>query len=324
MAGEAPGTGEDKGDTLGKLSSRITVVGSIVAAVVGLNTALTTCSNQTIARYSGFRSAVAAEEAFWKERFDDYVDALGETDAARRKAKLAALSSLADHPIPDFSEYRLGILDDAVAKRVAVDRLAGMQATLNDAIGKPESSDTEVAEARQAANAFDADQKISEPKRADSTLTPEATKATEAMVVPTPAIELSRETQVLTAGDAKGWDVDVFWCAGKAPDREADLYGQARAVADALKGAAPGPIAGTADVRLGRIRLRELPVLRQGASQGYPDKGYFIRFDSGAGEADAAKALQQTLVGHPNPFVIQPSRTPTKWYLSVFVCGEGA
>jgi hypothetical protein len=295
----------------------------IVGTVVTINTAITTCSNQTIARYTGFRGAVTAEETFWKERFDDYFAALAlDRTSPQRKAKLAALSALADHPTPDFSEYWLGPFGGEATKHVATERLDHMRASLQAAIADPDSSDPEVAEKRQAANSFDNEQKAPVQARTEAAVTAQAKAVTEAQVirVPDKASHPSRDTQVLSAGDETGWDVDVFWCAGGGSSREAKVYAEALDVATRLKEVADArhPIAPS--VTLGRIRLRVLPELRQGADKGYPGSGYVIKYDAGEGESVAALALRTTLESAQLPFTVEEARTKTRWYLSVFVC----
>jgi hypothetical protein len=305
-------------DPLEALSGPVAKISAIVAALVAFNTSITTWSNGTVQRYAGFRSAVTAEETFWKERFDDYFEALAlDPSSPNRRAKLSALSILADHQIPDFKEYRLGLFDDVEAKKTATERLRAMQKNLRDAIAEPAASDSVVAAERKVVNAFDVEQSAVGQK---PDVTQQAAQARPEIKV-SPAPTPSRDTQLLAAGDPNGWDVDVFWCAGREPEQ--GIYESARKVAERLADAAgPGASRPEGLEKLGRIRLRVLPELRQGAGKGYPDSGAVIRFEPGGPEAAAATALRTLIDPGARVFSLEPVRTRTEWYLSVFVCQE--
>jgi hypothetical protein len=314
------------GDTeagLEKLSKRVTLLGTIIAGFVAMNSALTTCTNESAARYAGFRQAVAAEEAFWKELFADYLSVFGANVKPEEKtAKLFAISALAERNIPEFTEYRLGLLDNPRAKQLAMKRLRTMQSRLKQALDRAESSDPALIAARQAERFASAEvANVSSQEGAGASA---GVRAETAAAGSTEATGLTYETLVMSAGRPEGWDIDLFWCAGGGLQTETLNFALARdrgrmlaAIADKGDPLSPG-------VRLGRIRVRVLPEARQGLDQRtriqYPKLGDGNQLRAEPGEGSAYIAVQRLLNREQPGFYYFASQTRTPWYFSLFAC----
>lgn len=303
------------GDLMEKFSGTITKLTVIVGGVVALNTAITTFSNDRVARFSAFRQAVAAEESYWKALYDDYqstFDAELAVDVPRREAKLFAISNLANHPVPSFEEYGVS----AGLKQEARLRLAAMQGSLLDALRDRRASGKRVADAVNAA-AFAVDE-ASVGTGTGATTGPAAPVTPPSRTAPA----VSYQTKVLAAGRKEGWDIDVFWCQGSG---EAELYATAyQAAAELARLSTAGqPI--EPGVILGRVRLRSLPVRFQ-QDPGYAARDTVLVYDGGRGEKEAAEALRRRLRERPQlpPFALVPSTGRSQWYLSAFVCPPAA
>lgn len=311
--------GSDAG--LERLSRRVTLLGTVIAALVAMNSALTTCTNDTAARYAGFRQAVAAEEVFWKELYNDYLNVFGkELTQEQKQAKLFAISALADRQVPRFTEYRLGLLDDSDAKLLAIARLELMQSKLREALDRKESSDPALVQARQ--DQYYAVAEASRLQARSSAAGASAGLAPADRAVPQPAsATLTYETQVLSKGSPKGWDLDVFWCAGGGRETELLNYGVALDKARRLASASATDL--VRGVKVGRVRVRVLPETRQGTDArgiNHPSLGEGNRVRAEAAERAAAEAVLR-FINQPTPtFSYFQSETRTPWYFSLFAC----
>ncbi len=313
------------GNFLETITSRVTVLGGIVAAIVTLNSGLSSCSKDNIERYSTFRTAVDSEEKFWAGLYDQYLatfeplpeGANPEAEKTKRAEKVKAIQALTSHAVPDFKEHQLGLFWNATAaQHQASTNIAAIKKGLVDALSR--SGDPQVAQSTQAA-IFQADeaQIVRTPTAAQAAQSSAEPVAVAQQSVQTGAV-ISYQSQTLALGDPKGWDIDVFWCAGP---NEATLYGKAGAVAQQLANAANGTGSKlpAGDLLVGRIRLRSVPAKLQG--NGYPATGLWIRIDGGDGEKVAGTALINFLnTSQSTPFKLSLIERKTNWYLSVFVC----
>jgi len=108
------------------------------------------------------------------------------------------------------------------------------------------------------------------------------------------------------AGNAKGWDYDIFWCEDPPANQDT-----AKSVFTALN---------TGDPAHGRIRLRSWSA-SQNKQPGYGVAGYEIR-----GEVSEQKQMEflKRIIdpAAPKPFDVKTTTgaTPTPWYISVWVC----
>jgi hypothetical protein len=304
-------TAEDdskRADPVQAITSRITILGGLVAAIVAFNTSLTTCSNDNIERYKTFRETVKTEETYWKDLYVQYLDAFDpkKTPADQQKRKLQALSALAGHVPSDFSEHELGYFwgRDEGAKTAAKEHLESLRESLINALTDPEASGEEVATKAQAA-IFDQEQStILAPPKAETVVAPPA---------PTGQPSSSFVAKTLKDGESGGWNVDIFWCAG-------DSQGQYQTTASNIGARLTGNVPGTnSGLKTSRVRVRALPLSRQGPGSGYPSSGLVIRRE--ASEAPAAQQLANYLSGLGiGTFTPEASTMKTPNYLSIFVC----
>ena len=305
---------------LGKIGRNITVMGSIVAAVVGMNTALTTCSAQTIARHQTFEQAVNSEEQYWRSLYADYLASFGkDVGPEEKEARLYALKVLADRQIPDFKEYSLGYFgNDEGAKALARDRLTSMKSRLQEALSRKESSTPAVAAAQQARTFESAVQNV---RTAVERQADQSTPAT--AFSPTASSDtVSYQTQILAAGNPKGWDFDVFWCGGGDSNVEAANYRGGLAAARFLAdlSASNKDLGGE---QLGRVRLVMLPEQLQGGA--LPARGYAneVRPDAGAAERQLTANVLKVIPGGGSYRVSVNPPPPSANYLSLFNCSAG-
>jgi hypothetical protein len=307
---------------LDNVGRNVAVIGSIVAAIVGMNTALTTCSAQTIARHETFRQAVDAEERYWRGLYTDYLGTFGKTvDTDEREARLFALRVLAERQIPNFDEYAIGYFGGgASAKALAKERLVTMKGRLQEALSRKESSTPAVA-AKQQEQTFEA--------AVQNVRTIQDRKAEEAAPQPVVVAEaapdssgISYQTQILATGDAKGWDFDVFWCGGGETAAESANYRAGLAAARALADRSMNGT-GLGGEKLGRVRLVMLPEQRQGAN--YPARGFGseLRSDREEDETRLARAVLGAIPGGRSYRLIINDPPPSRFYLSLFSCAAG-
>lgn len=302
---------------LSLLNDRLTAVGAIAAAIVGLNGALTTCSTDTTNRYSAFRGAVSGEETFWKDRFTEYSEDVAVKDPDERHGKLMALAALSQHQVPTFEEFWLGPFVTS-PKNAAREQLNNLRQSLITALSN--DRDQQVADlVRQSAH-FEKTEQAAKPQDGVATDAPRTQKTQAAPQAPTLA------TQVIGIGSTTGWDLDVFWCTTDNDAGNAANYDYARTVATALGVVASRQHSLAPGVMLGRVQLRPLPQLVQGTAD-YPVRGSgnTLLVDNDSGEQEAAAALLKVLTGSnlALPFTARTTTAPdgSKYYMSAYVCG---
>lgn len=306
---------------ISKISGNITFLGTIIAAIVGFNTALTTCSESTVARYKAFHSAVEAEETFWRERFAEYIASAGEeVRPEERRRKLYALAAIAQRNIPTFAEHQLGWFDSAAARESARARLIDLRARLILALDREQAGDPLLA-ARQGNDSFvEALASQVRPRGEVDSATPPGPTQDE----PIAAEGIVYRSQVLAAGDPLGWDVDIFWCSGGGPVAEGRNYADGLTVGRQLAAisSARGRIG---NEKVGRIRLVPLPASRQGVRDGVqlPSSGDGYQIRPEPNELIFADPLRALISSGPRQFQHVRSDTPTRWYLSIFTCQAG-
>jgi hypothetical protein len=311
------------------IANNLARIAGLLTTLVGLPSLLFTCSSQEIAHRAAFQSAVASEERRWSDLHTKFFDALATKDKSAEvfNAKLELLCLLSNGKPQTFGEYPLGGFfpkknteDHIAAGRYITDLQNNFrQALTREGIGSKSSASCVFQQDQQAADQDSqrrppvstpgsAPVAVSETAQASAKIqadldAPKARLATAA----TAAASL-----VLNAGDPKGYDIDVFWCAGPQGDAHLDY---ARLLATRLSAAPSGSLS----MPVGRVRLRTLTEERQ-ANPGYPRTGLQVRGE--ASEQDQAKALAAYLSAlvPPNRFDTPLSRMKTPWYLSVFVC----
>jgi hypothetical protein len=313
----AEAAGATTQDLLDRVGRKITVIGSIIAALVGMNTALTTCSNQSVTRYQSFHQAVDAEEVYWRSLYNDYLNAFRQgMSGEERGARLFALAVLAQRQVPDFHEYPLGLFGDDTSKRLAHDRLQTMKDRLRDALARPQSSDAAFAAQQQAQNFAESIGSVRSAQDRNAAPPDTAPDAT-----PPPSSGVNYVTQILASGNPRGWDFDVFWCGGGDAAIESQNYAAGFAAARAL-----ADLSSTnqrlGDQPLGQVRLVMLPEGRQGGIYPVRGAGNQIRPERSPAEQQIADAVQRAIPGGMRYQRI-PSDTASAWYLSLFACAAG-
>jgi hypothetical protein len=331
-----PDQARGNSDAFDRLTKRVGLIGGLIAALVGLNGMLTSCSRDYAQRYADFRSATNAEEATWRALYKDYLETFDRNvDADDRRRRLLAIDKLSQRDPPRFDEFRLGWLsDDRESKEKAIARIAAMKKGLRAALENPDSSGQEVVRViaqNQSKQAADTSAVRREEGR---TVAPEAQAAALREAAVPPSETPNPKTQTLAAGSANGWDLDLFWCASRDPATEQGNYTIALARGRLLAQSATARRPIGSGVLLGRIRLRVLPTSSQGTLPNglvYPQAGdgLQLRYEDKAPrnriELGAARAVQQLVnraAGPPADLVT--AGTPTPWYMSMFVCTGSA
>lgn len=115
---------------------------------------------------------------------------------------------------------------------------------------------------------------------------------------------ISEDAKVAVAIDqslAAGWNYDIFWCTSRQENQ---------VVAASI-------LTGFGRLPASRVRVRQLPPQENAAR--FQAEGFQIRAE--AGEMEQAYALKPLLEGITRqPVTVKTVQTPTKNYLSVFVC----
>ena len=330
------------------LKSRLTQLGLIAGALVTVQGGLTSCGNDNIARYQAFKTAFDNEQTYWKDRYSEYLETIdarkdvagGEARAKEwRQEKLLALDALTRKPVPEFSEYKLGFFyNDDRRQSQANAYFSYLKCTLHSAIwGRStggqyivnagfENANSDRLRRRDASgnavNTVDSSSQTDGCLRVAPVSEPDQTVQSSAVSPAPPPIEatanlpgppsLSYDTRVLTYGQSNGYDLDVFWCLG---DNEGQNFDLANKVGQYLTAEATAESPG---MLIGRVRVRPLPVDKQGA--GYPKAPAIeVRYDEN--EEGVAKRLSTLIHSGANvDFAPVGSRSGTNWYLSLFVC----
>lgn len=293
--------------SLAKGSALVAVVSAVIGVAVTANTALINHANAKVARYAGFRQAVAVEESYWQGLFKEYLSAFDDsaTNEEKLRRKLFAVSALANHSVPTFDEYAV----DPISLSQARTRLKEMQRSLRDALQNAEASTADVAEASRAQTY---QQATSEGLRPRSQGEAEAAPVTQG---PISAPGFTYQAQVLSRGLYTGWDVDVTWCQG---NQELELYGQALGIARTLAAKADAHEVLKPGVRLGRVRLLSIPTTEQ-ASQPAA-KGITLTYARQQGAPEAASAVAEKAGGAAATAQMMPGVDDKRWQLTLFIC----
>jgi hypothetical protein len=302
------------------IGRNITILGTIVAGIVGINTALTTCSNDTISRHQTFRQAVDGEEQYWRSLYSDYLGAFGkDITPPEREARLLALRVLAQREVPTFDEYSFGLLGDKAAQNAARSRLESMKSQLIEALSRQDSSTPAVAE-KQQNQTFEAAVQTAIPSPV-KTAEAAATMPSPIISTPIPSSGVIYQTQTLAAGNQLGWDLDVFWCGGGDSAWESANYQSGLDAARALAVLSSGnkEVGGE---KIGRIRLVMLPEQRQGGD--YPARGFGNEIRPDSSEVRMAAAVLSVITNGKSYKVSVNPPPPSAYYLSLFSCTAGA
>ena len=333
----------------------ISASGLFITGANYLSTERTNSARLLSDEFAAFRAARDAEDLFWKNASNDFLalfDSAAQANAAMREARLFATADLVQgHVIPDFTEFpnvklraRCAVIIRAEDNRTNL--LNGLQ---EQAQGNAELVERYVARTGRAELPFDpacaaqreqaraslAGTTGAESERRDEAIAaPDAAGAgeaapavasvataslSEAAPLGNESLPGSAAPEALTGPSKDGWDVDVFWCKG--PDALLN-YRRAVVVSKALADLSTSGRALASGVRLGRVRRR--PASEQYQQQeGSPARYAMVVADSGPGEREAAIALRDsanTLLGAPMLRLGTSTGTPTRWYLSMFVC----
>ena len=311
----------DGSGILDNVGRNIAVIGSIVAAIVGMNSALASCSAETVARHQTFRQATEAEEQYWRGLYSDYLATFRrDVGPDEREARLFALGVLAERQVPKFEEYSLGWFDKGQARTLASTRLDSMKARLLEALSRKESSTPAVAE-KQQEQAFES--AVQNRVRTDANRKAEQAEPAPPVIADvSPDAGVSYQTQILARGSPKGWDLDMFWCGGGESAVEGDNYRRGLLAARRLAELSSSN-AVVGGERLGRVRLVMLPEQRQGGDYPWRSYGNEIRSDRDAPELAFARQLQKTIPGGASFRLRVNDPPPSKYYLSLFSCATG-
>lgn len=334
----------------GRFRSRIALVAAIVALVISGSDMVTKCSKQEEDRYSGFRAAVAGEEASWRSLYSDYLDAFGKDggDAAGKRERFIAVYTLAQQDLPSFQEFDVPPSE----KRAAICRLQRMQNSLFNSLLDQGAADPDLERVIQKRSYIvkapdlppdeeesrsrilgyvdpfrwgEADRagtnqltcaystSSNEPGPSPSPVAP-AAPATSAGA-PSPGAAQGDVPSFITNGSARGWDTTISWCADKAGSGALATNLGRLAGARADSGLVIGP-----GVRLGRIDLKRISAGEISRdllprSVGYGDK---------AGEQEAADAIVSLFndsAGQPAFKTVHLTGQTSRWAINVFVCG---
>jgi hypothetical protein len=292
------------------------VIGSIIAAVVGANTALTSCTAQTVARHQSFRQAVDAEEGYWRDLYADYLKVFAkDVQPEEKEARLFALSVLAERPVPNFEEHSLGPFDRGGLRQLAIQRLSTMKTQLRESLERPESSTEAVSAKLRDQNWTSA---VANIRTAQDRASPDGQTEVDQLTQVQADGPISYQPRTLALGSSKGWDIDVFWCGGGGPSYETVSFSEAMSVASVLadRSSSKSAVGGQA---LGRIRLILLPESKQGGIYPVRGSGSQIRPERKPAEVRLASQIRAMLPAG-NRFAVVPSDTVTPWYLSLFIC----
>jgi len=256
----------DSDHSIERLGKRLTLIGSVIAILVGLNTVVTGWVARAEAREESFREALEREEAFWRDRYSEFVGLFGEgVTLDQRRARLFVLEGLAARPAAHFREFT-SWTGDNVGKAQAADRIRDLRVRLIEALSSEALAGREVAQTRQVRN-FEETLASANQETASGGASPNDAAVTAA----TPSPErIVFTTQVLSAGKPQGWDFDVFWCANPNPAVAAENYREGLHIATFLASLDKIPSGQGSDER-GRVRLASLPQSRQGGT--YPRTG---------------------------------------------------
>jgi len=318
----------------------VTILATIIGVFISVNSLATSCSksrSDEIAaaaklkseNYAAFRAAATHEEQYWKSLYDDYLTVFGRdfAEPPARRAKILALYTVAQRPLPSFVEFEVPLPE----KRATLTRLTAMRSGLLNSLEEQGSSDLVLRDefARRSfvgKSAVPDDARVAVvpppmPARAPDAADKKSAAPGRPTVQPDSApLALPGDTVTLSPPSPSGWDIDIFWCQGSnAAANQAQALALGQGVAPlARAGRSIGP-----GVTLGRVRVRPVALAYQRLPGSPAIAGTWIIHDTGVGELEAATALQQifnTQAGADKFALRQSAGAQTRWYLSAFVC----
>jgi hypothetical protein len=304
----------------------------LVSATIGFASWHNSNIQQEASMFTNFYGRSGGEEAFWKALYDDYLGTFDERFESRpewRRARLLAIFELArSREIPAFEEFRL----PQPRREYWTRRLTEIRTSLYNGLDERAAADPALR-AELVRRGFGGDGARSEDRPANATenaapaaeprAPPVITAAisTQAAVVNSLRAPAADDPEKLSEASESGWDVDVFWCRGARQDenyRRANMLGREFGrLANAGQAIAPG-------VRLGRVRTRPASIRFQRQPSSAASRTWVIA-DNGEGEAEAAAAVRASanvLLGQELVGAGTSIGTPTRWYLSMFLCGS--
>lgn len=196
-------------DPLERLSRRVGIMGGLIAAMVAITGLITSYSERANARLASFRSAVASEEEFWRDRYRDYQDVF-DADAQpdneeERTARLFALTVLSDRQVPHFGEFweDTWFGDREELRNAASRSLCEMRSKLRDALQSKRTGGAAAAEEIRT-QSFDNDDSTLSRKAVQAVDTCDKLLPQQVEAVAEKAAEEAKEAKAAQAGaDAK-------------------------------------------------------------------------------------------------------------------------
>lgn len=338
----------------------ISASGVVVSVANYISTERTNEARLLSDQFAAFRAARDTEDLFWKNASNDFLalfDPANQQDSSLREARLLATVDLVQgHVIPDFQEfpdvplatrcaviirgheYRTNLLNglqeqaegnaDLIARFVARtgrrasvpldDACAVQRQRMREEVAGAAGPDIETRDAQ-----VDVQKVTVSPDAAPAAAPVPTASVSGAMPLGTQPLPKNPSTEELTRASADGWDIDVFWCQG---DGALLNYRRAVLVSEALADLSKSGRSIASGVKLGRVRRRPAPIEYQ-RQEGSPAQWSLVVSDSGPGEREAALALRDsanTLLGQPLLRLGTSTGTPTRWYISMFLCSSGA
>lgn len=301
-------------DSLDKLSRTITFVGTAIGVVVTATALLSSCDASKAQRFKSFREAVASEETYWKELYSDYQGVFTKDFDDRRparRARILAIYTLAQRRPATFAEFSVPDSERDQASQL----IKTMKTSLLNAL---QDTDPELAdELRRRAFLTRPSEQPATPTQ-DSPPTPDPP---EQRVTPPPVAPTTGIVELSPPHDS-GWDVDLFWCSGA--NRNAN-YQTASTIGSGFASLAVSGRTIAPGVALGRVRILPAPAALQRPPG--PAIGFTVVHDIGAGEAEAGRAILDTIngslvAGVPRFRLLRSYGRPTRWLISAFVCAR--
>jgi hypothetical protein len=310
----------------------IALAGVLVSATIGFASWQNSRAQYSASMAPNFYDRIGAEEAFWKQSLDDYLATFDERMEQRpewRRERLIAIFELArTREIPSFREFGRPPAQSEYANK----RLEHLKGSLYSGLDERAAEDP-VLRAELVKRGFgNTVRREKEPPRptavpAAPPANPSPSPVLTAAISGPMAINQSLSAPTADAAVAhslaspSGWDLDVFWCRG---DRQDENYRRADALAREFGALASAGRAIAPGVRLGRVRSRPATIAYQG-QPGSAARQSWVVADSSPGEAEAAAAVRDSanaLLGQPLIGAGTSTGAPTRWYLSLFLCGS--
>ncbi|MEM8695922.1 MAG: hypothetical protein AAGE05_07845 [Pseudomonadota bacterium] len=319
---------------LKRWSGNVALIGGMLTVLFTALAGLNQCSRDNREEFTTFRTAVEAERLFWRDLFDNYLDTYDrELNSPERVQRQIALTIIAcNRDAPEFREYQLGFMGaDNRLRTKANESISALRSAFLRMADSAETSSPRVRRALERCQ-FDRDSEAVIQPRENGVVPEEVqqqvSRDVQSANVSSGPVVTSIETLTLSAGDPAGWAVDVFWCRSpdEAPVETANFsLAQRTGVQLAERADAETRLsdrAGETDMTIGRVRVRPLPVSRQGGL--YPSLGDENQVRGEPNEQAEVRLLANILNTDQTPFAWRArNASPTSRYLSVFVCADG-